>query len=158
MHRLGSVTPAPYAAAMSEPYLSGISGRMIDLPHRGNLLALQCKACGRQVEISGREIVTRFTKWLPAMVSEWAATLRCSACQSRHVMVYAKNDPAAQGFHVSTMEPGQIVWARRLNTWLHEVGSDIWEYRRSINGMCADDDLGKAGIRRFGPETDPAPQ
>lgn len=135
---------------MSEPYLSGVAGRMIDLPHRGNLLVLKCKDCGRQVEISGREIVTRFTKWLPAMVSEWAATLHCSACQSRHVMVYSKKDPYGEGFHASTNDRGQIVWARRLNTWLHEIGSDIWEYRRSINGMCADDELERAGIRRFG--------
>ena len=129
------------------PYLSGVSGRMIDLPHRGNQLVVQCKECGRTIHISGRDIVTRFTKWLPAQVSEWAATLHCGACQSRHVMVYSKRDPGGEGFHVSTAEPGQIIWARRLNAWLSEVGSDIWEHRRVITGMCADEDLEKAGIR-----------
>lgn len=139
------------------PYLSGVSGRMIDLPHRGNLLVIRCQGCPREVVVPGREIATRFTKWLPAQVSEWAATLHCGACQSRHVMVYSKKDPAGEGFHVSTMEPGQIVWARRLNTWLHEVGSDVWRYRRAITGMCADEDLEKAGIRRFSAEATGGP-
>lgn len=110
------------------PYTTGVGGRMIDLPHRGNLLVLKCRDCEREVQVSGREIVTRFTSALRAPVEEWAATLSCGACRSRWIMVYSLRDPGADGFQLSTQDDGRVIWARRLNTWLAEVGEDVWAY------------------------------
>jgi len=120
---------------------------MIDLPHRGNMLVVKCRDCDRERRITGREIVVDFTKWLPAEVSEWASTLVCGACQSRFIMVYAINDPGAGVFQESTMDTGQIIWARRINTWLKEVGSDLWGYLDILEGVPVPADLEKAGIR-----------
>ena len=94
-----------------QPYLCGVGGVMIDLPHRGNMLVAQCRGCGHEVRFTGREIVTRFTKWLPAPAADWAATLRCGECQSRWIMVHAVADGAAQGFFQATTEMGGgLVW------------------------------------------------
>ena len=120
---------------------------MIDLPHRGNMLVVKCRDCDRERRITGREIVVNFTKWLPAQVGEWASTLVCGNCQSRFIMVYAINDPGAGVFQESTTDTGQIIWARRINTWLKEVGSDLWAYVDVLEGVPVPADLEKAGIR-----------
>lgn len=122
---------------------------MIDLPHRGNMLVARCRDCDHEVRFTGREIVTRFTKWLPAPVEDWAATLRCGQCESRFIMVYDLADGSAQGFFQSTMESGQIVWCRRLNTYLAEAGTDLWAYLDVLRDMPPLGALEKAGIRPF---------
>lgn len=131
---------------MNAPYLSGTGGLMIDLPHRGNMLAARCRGCGHEVRFTGREIVTRFTKWLPAPVADWAATLRCGECHSRWIMVHATADGTAQGFFQATTETGQVVWCRRLNTYLAEVGTDLWAYLDVLSDMPTPVELEKAGI------------
>lgn len=118
------------------PYTTGVGGRMIDLPHRGNLLVLKCRDCEREVQVSGREIVTRFTASLRAPVDEWAATLSCSACRSRWIMVYSLCDPNATGFQVSVKDDGRAVWTRRLQTWLEEVGEDVQAYADVLRDFC----------------------
>lgn len=120
---------------------------MIDLPHRGNMLVARCRGCGHEVRFTGREIVTRFTRWLPAPVSDWAATLRCGECQSRWIMVHATADGTAQGFFQATTETGQVVWCRRLNAYLAEVGTDLWAYLDVLSDMPTTVELEKARIR-----------
>lgn len=111
-----------------KPYTCGVGGRMINLPHRGNLLVLKCRDCGREVQISGREIVVRFTSSLRAPVDEWAQTLSCSACRSRWIMVYSLRDPHASGFELSTQDDGRAIWTHRLQTWLNEIDEDVRAY------------------------------
>ena len=136
----------------SVPYLCGTGGRMIDLPHRGNRLEATCCDCGHMVSFSGRDIVTRFTAWLRFPVADWAATLRCSGCDSRFIRVSTFNDPSADGFRVSTQEGGRIIWARRLNAWLAEVGSDVWAYADVLKDHPISIELENAGLRRFNPD------
>jgi hypothetical protein len=137
---------------MTAPYVSGVGGRMIDLPHRGNMLVARCRDCGHEVRFTGREIVTRFTKWLPATVQDWATTLRCSECDSRFIMVYSLSDPSAEEFFETTTESGAIVWCRRLNAYLAEVQTDVWAYLDVLRDMPPLGALEKAGIRPFGHE------
>jgi len=124
------------------------AGLMIDLPHRGNQLVVTCFGCGRARNVSGREIATKFTKWLRATVGEWASTLVCAHCQCREIMVYALADPGAQGFIHSTGDTGQTVWARRLNAWLTEAGTDLWAYLDIVDGVPVPAELEAAGIMR----------
>lgn len=139
------------------PYLTGTGGRMIDLPHRGSQLVLNCRDCDRAVRISGREIVTRFTGALRVPVGEWAAGLSCSACRSRWIMVYAMRDPGADGFQLSTQDDGRIIWARRLNTWLAEVGDDVWSYADVLSDHPISAELERAGLRRYAGRTPHSP-
>lgn len=134
------------------PYLCGAGGLMIDLPHRGNQLVATCCDCGHHVQIGGREIVTRFTAWLRAPVSEWASTLRCGHCDSRLICVSTVKDPGAEGFQASPQDDGRIIWARRLNTWLAEVQSDVWAYAKVLSDHPISIELENAGLRRFKPD------
>jgi hypothetical protein len=130
---------------------------MIDLPHRGNMLVARCRGCGHEVRFNGREIVTRFTKWLPAPISDWASTLRCGECQSRWIMVFAVADGAAQGFFQDTTETGQVVWCRRLNTYLAEAGTDLWAYLDVLSDIPILEELERARIGRLGAKKPPSP-
>lgn len=125
---------------------------MISLPHRGNRLVVTCRDCGHSVAFSGREIVIRFTSWLRSPIADWAATLRCSECDSRFIRVSAFNDPGSDGFQESTQDDGRIVWARRLNAWLAEVQSDVWAYADVLRDHPISIELENAGLRRFNPD------
>lgn len=133
------------------PYLCGTGGRMIELPHRGNQLVVKCRDCGRQAHISGRTIVSRFTRWLRAPVADWASTLSCSACGSRWIMVSAERDPGADGFQLSTQDDGRIIWARRLNMWLADVDDDVWSYADVLEDHPISAELERAGLKRQKP-------
>ena len=124
------------------------AGLMIYLPHRGNQLVVTCFGCGRARNVSGREIATKFTKWLRATVGEWASTLVCGHCQCREIMVHTLSDPGAQGFIGCTKDEGRIVWARRLNTWLTEAGTDLWAYLDVLSDVPVAGDLAEASIAR----------
>ena len=131
-----------------QPCVTGVDGRMIDLPHRGNMLVVSCRACGHTVRLTGREITVRFTKWLSAPVAEWASTLFCSLCRSSSVLVSSEADNSAQGFQTSTQETGPVIWCRRLNTYLSEIGADLWDYRDVLRDLPSGHELEGAGIRR----------
>ena len=124
------------------------AGLMIQLPHRGNQLVVTCFGCGRARKVGGREIATRFTRWLAATVGEWASTLTCGHCRSREIMVHTLADPGADGFIQSTGDTGHTVRARRLNTWLTEAGTDLWAYMDILDGVPVPAELELAGIVR----------
>lgn len=128
------------------PYLTGVDGLMIDLPHRGNSLRLRCRSCQRTVVIGGHQIVGQFTPWLRAPVSEWASTLSCSVCRSRWIVVSSVADPSADAFTLSTQDDGRIVWARRLQTWLAEVGLDVRSFRDVLRDLPNEAELMRAGV------------
>lgn len=131
-----------------EPEVHGVDGRLIDLPHRGNLLTVMCRTCAHAVRLSGRDICLRFTRHLAAPIEEWAGTLRCGRCGSRQVLVSSETDPAAQGFQESTRETAQVICCRRLNAWLVEAGTDLWAYSTALRDLPTPNDLERAGIRR----------
>jgi hypothetical protein len=118
-----------------EPEVSGVDGLLIDLPHRGNRLVIACRHCGHRADLSGRDICLRFTASLAAPVEEWAAALSCSQCRSRWILVSCENDSAAQGFIHSTQDNGQMIWARRLQTYLVEAGTSIEAFRSVLREL-----------------------
>ena len=130
-----------------EPEVSGVDGLLIDLPHRGNRLVIACRHCGHRADLSGRDICLRFTASLAAPVEEWASALSCGQCRSRWILVSCENDPAAQGFIHSTQDNGQMSWARRLQAYLAEAGTDLWAYLDVLSDMPTTVELEKAGIR-----------
>ena len=118
-----------------EPEVSGVDGLLIDLPHRGNRLMIACRHCGHRADLSGRDICLRFTASLAAPVEEWAAALSCGECRSRWILVSCENDPAAQGFIHSTQDNGQMIWARRLASYLTEAGTSIDAFRSVLRDL-----------------------
>lgn len=138
---------------MGEPEVHGTEGPLIDLPHRGNRLAIECRECGRQALISGQEICLRFTSALARPIEEWAMSLSCGACRSRWILVACEADPDAQGFQTSTQDTGQVIWARRLSAYLAGVGKDIEAYRGVLRELPTKAEM--ADLKRP-PSLDPA--
>lgn len=107
-------------------------GLLIFYPHRGNQLHVRCLTCGREAEISGRRLAVDFTAHLAFPTGRFVAALRCSGCRGRRLLAYARRDPGASGFQLNTMDDGQMIFARRLNTWLAEAGTDIWAFTDAL--------------------------
>lgn len=141
----------PYAHLGDEhfPFVSGQGAGdrpLIDLPHRGNAIHVRCFSCGREAEFSGRRLAIDFTARLAFSISRFVAALRCSGCSGKRLVGFVTRDPAGNGFQNSTQEVGHVIWARRLNTWLAEAGSDIRDFREVLSDVPCDAALAAAGI------------
>lgn len=123
------------SAGSGEPRVSGVSGPLIDLPHRGNRLIIVCRQCGREAFISGRDICLRFTGALARPVEEWAASLSCGECRSRWVLVSSQHDPSGVRFQQSIYDTPQMIWARRLAAYLAEAGTDLEAFRGVLRDL-----------------------
>lgn len=107
---------------------------------------VRCFSCGREAEFSGRSLAAGFTDRLAFPIGQFVAALRCSGCAGKRLVAFVARDPAGNGFQNSTQEVGQVIWARRLNTWLAEAGSDLWAFRDVLADVPSDADLAAAGI------------
>ncbi|WGM31532.1 hypothetical protein [Brevundimonas sp. NIBR11] len=125
-------------------------GPLIDLPHRANQLAIRCLSCGREGQISGRRITVKFTQHLRGSIGRFVSALRCSGCGGRRLLVRTANDPNADGFGKELENDARLQWCRRLNTWLAEIGQDVFGYLDVLRDCPAGPDLAAAGILPHG--------
>lgn len=114
------------------PLLTGIGGRLIALPHRGNQAHVSCTTCRHSRMFSGLELCKAFPTYLRAPVEVWAAALRCGECGGRRLQIAAYNDASAHGFQTGPNDPAQYVWWRRLDAYLSSCGLDIEAFRDVI--------------------------
>lgn len=110
-------------------------GLLINIPHRGNGLAVHCRTCGRAGWFGGRDICLRMTGWLDRPARAVAAALRCDGCRGRRLNCGLRSDPGSSGFQGSAGEAAQVIWARRLDIWLHEAGTWIGPYRDILKDL-----------------------
>lgn len=146
---------APYADWADDrfPHMPGFrvgEGALIDLPHRGNRLAIRCLACGREGHISGRRLAVEFTQHLRIRTERFVSALRCSACASRRLLASVVADPGAGGFQTGPDDTGPIVWSRRLHSWLSEVGADVFAFHDMLRDCPQEPELIAIGIRPHG--------
>ncbi|WP_029418023.1 hypothetical protein [Brevundimonas bacteroides] len=125
----------------------GGAGPLIDLPHRGNALDVRCLSCGREARLSGRRLATEFRSRLAASVGQFVRSLRCGECQGKRLVAYVASDPMAEGFRRSTLDPAQMIWARRLDAWLQEAGSSLGEFRDVLRDLPSEADRVVTGTR-----------
>ena len=111
--------------------------RLITIPHRGNGLREHCRTCDRDGWFGGRDICLRMTGWLDKPARAVAGALRCDNCDGRRLTCALLADPASSGFQKETGESAQVIWARRLDTWLKEAGTGIGPYRDILKDLPA---------------------
>ena len=63
--------------------------------------------------------------------------MRPKGCDGRRLTGALLADPASSGFQKDTGESAQVIWARRLDTWLREAGTGIGPYRDILKDLPA---------------------
>lgn len=117
------------------PMMSGLAHQpLVCIPERGSAIVQQCKACGREVLFSGRDLCRLFPAWLTRDVWAWAAAMKCDDCPSPRQAFHCISDSAAHGFSRGPGDPAGAQNLRRLMTWLPEGGLRIDDVAYLIRG------------------------
>lgn len=101
------------------PMLTGLGHQpLVRMPESGNGIVQQCKACGREVLFTGRDLCRLFPTWLTRDVWAWAAAMKCDDCPSPRQAFHCIRDNDSQGFHRGPRDPVEAQALRRLMEWL----------------------------------------
>lgn len=88
--------------------MSGLSYLpLVSMPERGNAIVQQCKACGREVLFTGRDLGRLFPAWLTRDVWAWAAAMKCDDCPSPRQAFHCIRDSGAQGVNRGPGDPDE---------------------------------------------------